>query len=791
VELIIFIIGLLIIGFLGLPLFIWLIFIGIYSITYFDIGIISSIIFLIFSLIFLYKDIRKYIISRNILSFINKNKLLPKISPTEEEALVAGTKWIESDFFESKIDFNKIDNEKINKVTQEEREFLNNEVEELCNMTTDWEIFQKRDMSSKVWKYIKDKKFFGMIIPKEYGGLGFSATLHSLVIEKLVSRSQVLAITIMVPNSLGPAELILKHGSKKQKDLYLPKLANGKEVPCFGLTETFAGSDATSIQSNGIVFKDTKDDKLKIKLNFEKRYITLGNVATLIGIAFKLYDPNKLLGDKKDLGITFALVKSTLEGVDNSKRHDPLGVPFVNSPLYGKNVIINISDIIGDKKGIGKGWSMLVESLSIGRGISLPSVSLGGSKLALKTVSSYTQIREQFGLSINNFEGVEEKIAKIASFTYMLNASRNFTIDAIDNGNKPGVVNSIMKYHATEKFREVINDSMDVLGGSAIIRGEKNILAHAYFALPISITVEGANILTRNLMQFGQGLIKCHPYLYNQVNAIKSNNIDEFDKLFFSHIKLVNTSIFKSIIYYFTRGRFILIKSKNKNNFKRYKQKLVWITSIFTSLSNISLIFFGAQLKQRENIGARFGDILSWCYLITSTLRQFDNNPKNEHKNLVDWICNYGFNKIQIAREEIIYNMPFFKTILPFVKLNPIGIKTKDNLNNKIVSSLNNQEVLDALCEGIFKSKDPNDTLNKMDYTLKLMKEHSNIFKKVTNAVKENIIQKDSVKNMINIAYEKKILSKSEYSKLNELYNAKKDVIEVDSFDSKIYKKQK
>ena len=785
-ESLIFIIALFALGFFAMPLFVWFVFIGIYSYAFFDVGLFYWLVFALLAFVLLYKSTRRSIISKNIVTFINKNNLLPSISKTEEEALVAGTKWIEADFFEAKVDFNRIKEEKITVLTDEEKAFIDNEVEHLCNMTNDWEIFQERDLSPEVWQYIKDKRFFGMIIPKEYKGLGFSATLHSHVIEKLVSRSQVLAITIMVPNSLGPAELILKHGTQEQKDLYLPRLAYGKEVPCFALTEPFAGSDATSIRSKGEIFKD-EDGSLKIKLNFEKRYITLGSIATLMGVAFQLFDPNKLLGDKTDLGITFALVKSSLKGVDNSKRHDPLNIPFINSPLYGKDVIIGIEDIIGAEEGIGRGWSMLVESLSIGRGISLPSVSLGGCKLALKVVSSYTQIREQFGLSINRFEGVEEKVAKIAAFTYMLNASRNFTLDAIDNGVKPAVVNSIMKYHATEKFREVINDSMDVLGGSAIIRGKKNLLAHAYFALPISITVEGANILTRNLMQFGQGLIKCHPYLYDEVEALKSNNIKEFDRLFFSHVGLVNNSLFKSIFYYFTRANLV----KSDSRFRRYRQKLVWVSSEFTLLSNTSLLFFGAELKKRENIGARFGDILSWCYLITSTLREFDNNPKDEHKNLVDWICNYGFNQIQIAREEIIYNMPFFKLILPFIKLNPIGIKTKDKLNQKIVSMLNNEKVLNELCKGVFVSKDKDDALNKMEATVKLVHETAPFVAKIKEAVLQNKIIKSSFENMLNEASSKEIITIKEFEALTIALDAKRDVIEVDSFTTEVYKDQK
>ena len=770
-------------GFFSFPLYSYFVAVGFYSVIFFDVGALFWTIFALLAVVLLLPSFRIKLISSKLVNFINKNGLLPKISQTEQAALQAGTNWVEADFFKAEVNFKAINAQKVTTLTQEEQSFLDNEVNELCNMTSDWEIFQNRDLSPEVWQFIKEKKFFGMIIPKEYEGLGFSATAHSKVIEKLVSRSQVLAITIMVPNSLGPAELILKHGTLNQKEKYLKDLANGKLVPCFGLTEPNAGSDATSITSNGVIFKDANDE-LKIRLNFEKRYITLGNVATLIGLAFVLKDPEHLLGDKEDLGITFAVFDSKLEGIDNSKRHDPLGIPFVNSPLYGKDVIIDMENIIGETSGIGKGWQMLVESLSIGRGISLPSVSLGGSKLALNVVASYSQLREQFGLSINHFEGVEEKIAKIAAFTYMLNASRNYTLDAIDDGVKPGVINSIMKYHATEKFRTVINDSMDVLGGSAIIRGENNLLAHAYFALPISITVEGANILTRNLMQFGQGLIKSHPYIYKQIEALNSNNVEAFDKVFFSHVGLVYSAFCKSLAYYLTRGQI----SCQKGNFQRYKQKLSWVSAEFTLLTNIALGILGPSLKKRENISARFGDILSNCYLITATLREFEINPNEKDELLVDYICNYCFNEIQIAREEIITNIGYLGYLLPIVKVNPFSIKAKDKLNEKIVKNLSNQDYLQGLTSTLFISKDETDRLAKLQLAVKLNKECENSFKILKDAIKNGTIKKDNPQNMTKELLEKNLLTKEEIEKMLEAHTLKQEVISVDSFDAKEYK---
>ena len=785
-EALILLLIILVFGFYSFPLYSYFALVGIYSGIFFDVGTIFWSIFIILGAIFVIPSFRIKIITSKLVSFINKNGLLPKISQTEEAALQAGTNWVEADFFNAKVDFKQINAQKIITLTQEEQDFLDNEVEQLCEMTTDWEIFQARDLRPDVWQFIKDKKFFGMIIPKEFGGLGFSATMHSRVIEKLVSRSQVLAITIMVPNSLGPAELILKHGTTKQKERYLSDLAHGIQVPCFGLTEPNAGSDATSISSNGILFKH-ENGTIKIKLNFEKRYITLGNIATLIGLAFVLKDPDHLLGDVEDLGITFAVIDAKTKGVDNSKRHDPLGIPFINSPLYGKNVIIDLENIIGETQGIGKGWQMLVESLSIGRGISLPSVSLGGSKLALNVVASYCQLREQFGLSINHFEGVEEKIAKIAAFTYMLNASRNYTLDAIDDGVKPGVINSIMKYHATEKFRTVINDAMDVLGGSAIIRGEHNLLAHAYFAIPISITVEGANILTRNLMQFGQGLIKSHPYIYTQINALKNNNVQSFDRAFFAHIGLVFNSFCKSLAYYLTRAQI----NCQKGHFQRYKQKLTWVSSEFTLLTNVALAILGPSLKKRENISARFGDILSNCYLITATLREFENNPNQKDEDLVDYICNYCFNEIQIAREEIIINIGYLGFLLPLVKINPFSIKEKDSLNAKIVKNLENEDYLKQMTSSLFISNSKEDRLAKIQKAVKLNKEAQNSFKILKEAIKNNTIQKDNSESMINELLEKNLLSKDEIEKMLEAHALKQEVISVDSFKTSEYKAQR
>ncbi|MFT6106578.1 MAG: acyl-CoA dehydrogenase, partial [Rickettsiales bacterium] len=480
--------------------------------------------YLIFAACFVVPQIRMILITKQVITAIKYLKLLPKVSETEKTALKSGTVWVDGELFSGKPNFKTIFANPYPSLSNEEQSFMDNEVEEVCRMCIDDDVCKNKDLSPETWQYLKDKKFFGMIIPKKYGGLGFSAFGHSSIIQKISSRSATLAITTMVPNSLGPAELLLEYGTKVQQDYYLPRLAIGQDIPCFALTEAGSGSDATSISSNGILFKD-EDGEIKIRLNWSKRYITLGAVATVIGLAFQLRDPENLLGKGEDLGITCALIPNETKGVSQGRRHDPLSTPFVNSPLDGENVVVGIDAVIGEKEGLGKGWKMLMECLAAGRGVSLPSTSAGGAKLVARTVTAYANVRQQFGLSIGKFEGVEKVIARIIGKTHILESMRSFTAGAVDSGSKPAVVTAIAKYHATEMYREVVLDGMDVLGGAAIIRGKRNLLANAYFSVPISITVEGANIMTRSLIHFGQGAIVCHPFAYKEMEALENNDV--------------------------------------------------------------------------------------------------------------------------------------------------------------------------------------------------------------------------------------------------------------------------
>ena len=706
-------------------------------------------------------------ITNPLFKMLKSKGLLPKISDTEKTALRAGDVWVEGELFSGKPDFKKIFSYPYPTLSLEEKSFLDKEVEKVCTMTDDWEVFQKRDLSPKVWNYLKKQKFLGMIIPKEYGGLGFSAYGHSCVIEKLATRSQVLAITTMVPNSLGPAELLLHYGTKKQKEHYLPRLADGREIPCFALTEPNAGSDAASIQSYGELFKDSKG-KLKIKLQFEKRYITLSAIATLIGLAFVLKDPDKLLGDTEDLGITCALVDAKKEGIDQSQRHDPLGVPFVNAPLLGKDVIIDIDDIIGGKEGIAQGWKMLMESLAVGRGISLPSTSTGGTKLATMVASTYSVVRYQFGLSISKFEGIAEVLGRMGADTYLLDAAKTFTLGAIDSGEKPAVANAIMKYQSTEKFRNNILDAMDIQGGAAISMGPKNLLAHAYFGAPVAITVEGANIMTRTLIQFGQGMIRCHPYAYAEIEALEKEDISTFDKMLFAHIFHVLKNSWRAFLLFFSRG--YLHTPAIQGESARYEQKLAWTSAKFAFLSDVALGLMGADLKRRESVSGRFGDILAQMYMMTAALKRYQVEGGKKEAIFLKVAMQDGFNQIDHSFAGIYENLATgvlrypFKILGFFSTLNPLGGQIKDKDLHAIAALLGSDETLRGkICSNVFVG-DKKERIYQLIQTASLMNENKTLLKK------EN-------------------LDKEEIKTLKALRKAQQNIVSVDAFTQEEYLK--
>jgi len=757
-------------------------------------GLNFWISYLTISSIILFPFLRRNIISRPIILLIKKMGYLPKISQTEKIALTSGSIWVDGQLFSGKPDFKWIFSQNYPSLSKEEKNFIDNEVEQLCKICDDYSVQKNRDLPEKVWKFLAQKKFYGIIIPKKYGGLGFSAYGHSVIIEKLSSRSVPLAITAMVPNSLGPAELLLNYGTKEQRDYYLPRLASGKDLPCFALTETLAGSDATSIESSGELFKD-KSGKIKIKLNFSKRYITLGAYATLIGLAFQLRDPNNLLFDNENVGITCALIPNKTKGIIQGRRHDPLATPFINSPIDGKDVIIDIDNIIGGDNGLGNGWKMLMECLAAGRGISLPSTSSGGSKLISLVTSSYCTIRQQFNSSLAKFEGIEEVLARIFSRTYSVDAMKSFTAASVDAGAKPAVISSIAKYHATEIFRQNINDGMDVIGGKGIIRGPNNILANAYLSTPISITVEGANIMTRSLIQFGQGAIMCHPYVYREIEALENNNLKDFDYAFFGHIQHLISNLARSILLSITRGH--ISKPFGCKFSDKYQRKIAWCSASFALLTDIALAKFGGNLKRKEKLNGRFGDILSAMYIATATLRKFQaNGSKKEEQPIVEYAIKEQITKAQYAIEGIYQNIfgIFGKIIfLPFIywaRFNAFTCPNDDKLSHKVVDNIiNDKKLRNKLTENIFISTDKKDNVGKIEHAFTLFKNCENAQIKVKKAIKFGVIKSGKIEDVAKIAKNRSIINATEYKNIVECYKAIYEAVIVDDYSLSDYKK--
>lgn len=718
---------------------------------------------------------------------------LPQISQTERVALEAGVVWVESDLFSGSPDFRKINKEPYPNLTEEEQAFLDGPVEEFCNMIRDWDIWKDRDFPPEAWAHLKKNKFFGMIIPKEYGGLGFSALCHSEVISKVASRSIPANVTIMVPNSLGPAELLVHYGTEEQRKKYLPKLATGEYLPCFALTEPGAGSDAGAIQSEGVLFKGA-DGKLQIKLNWNKRWITLAAISNILGLAFKLKDPENLLGRGEDLGITCALIPTETKGVIVGRRHDPLGVPFYNCPTQGVDVIVSVDAIVGGLDGAGRGWKMLMECLSAGRGISLPAQSCGGVKFATRVVSNHAVIRKQFGLSIGKFEGIEEPLARIAGFNYLIESFRRFTLGALDKGIKPPVITAIAKYHSTELARQVVTDGMDIMGGSAISRGPRNLLAHLYISTPIAITVEGANILTRTLIIFGQGALRAHPYAFKELNALENNNLKEFDRAFWGHVGHVINNIFRVLLLSLSRGR--LASGVTGGAVGRYYKKLSWVSATFALLADIAMASLGGKLKQKEKITGRFADILSWMYMLSSVLRRFEaDGRRKEDLPFVHYCMKYGFTEIQLAFNGIFANMKvpgltwLFRGPLQVINgLNSLSEDVSDKLTQEICGLiLTDSEQRDRLTEGVFIPSDINEAFGRQEHAFKTVIKAEAAERKIRKAVRDKVLPKMKIHMLIDQAVQKNIINDAERKLIIESTTVRMNAIQVDDFTQEEY----
>lgn len=780
---------LLILGYLGVPLWVWSIY-GAIVLAVFQSPLWVWIAFGVVTLILNLPPIRSQVITAPIFKLIQSLNLLPSISNTEKAAIEAGTVWVDGEFFSGKPDLERIHQEPYPDLPSEVQEFLDTQVEQVCRMATDWEIHRRKDLPPEVWDYLKQERFFGMMIPKEYGGLGFSNLAYSSVMLKLASRSFIHTATVGVTNSLGPAKLLLNYGTPEQKDYYLPRLARGEEIPCFALTEPLAGSDAASITSNGVVFRG-EDGKLYLRLNFRKRYITLGAIATLIGLAFKLRDPENLLGKGEDLGITCALVPSDTPGLILGRRHDPMGVPFYNSPLEGRDVVIPVDQIIGGVEQAGQGWKMLVQSLAAGRGISFPATCTGIAKLVARVTSAHAVVRRQFGLSISKFEGVEEPLARIASLTYLMEAARLYTLGAVDRGEKPSVISAIAKYQFTELSRKIINDGMDILGGSGICRGQRNLLANIYIATPIPITVEGANILTRTMMIFGQGVIRCHPYLYQEVQAIYDQDVKAFDAALWNHIGLTIRNGFRMVLLNLTRG--YLAESPVSGATVRYYQKLAWASATFAFLTDFALVRFGGSLKRQEKITGRFADVLSWLYLGSATLRRFEAEGQPEADlPIVHWSMQYAFAQIQQAIEGILLNLPIPGIIRSAVaawwRFNTIGNLPSDNLGHQVVQQFQMPgEMRDRLTSGIYLPTHSDEQLGLLENAFALTNQTESVSKTLKTAVRTGQLPSTKPEQLIESAIAAGIISESEAALLKETESLRQEAIQVDSFTTEEY----
>jgi len=720
--------------------------------------------------------------------------MMPQISETERVALDAGTVGFEGELFGGNPNWNRFVKQPLGELTVEEQAFLDGPVEELCDMIDEWETTHYRaNLSEAVWAHLKKHGFFGMIIPKEYGGLGFSAVAHRAVLQKVSGMSSTLGSVIAVPNSLGPAELLLHYGRDDQKDHYLPRLADGREVPCFGLTSTTAGSDATSIADHGIVCKGQWQGKetIGIQLTFEKRYITLAPVATVVGLAFRLYDPDSLLGDQEDIGITLALIPADTPGMDIGRRHFPLNNPFPNGPIRGQDVFIPIDYLLGGTEYAGQGWKMLVESLSVGRAISLPSSATGGAKMAALTTGAYARIRKQFNLPIGRFEGIEEALARIAGYTYAISALSRETATAVDAGEKPSVPGAIAKYQATEMSREIIKDAMDIHGGKGIILGPKNYLGRAWQGAPIWITVEGANILTRSMMIFGQGAIRCHPYVLKEMQALDIEDDRErlktFDRLLFSHIGHSISCAARSLVLGLSFGGFAAVPGDRKT--KAYYRKLSRYSSAFAFMADITMLTYGGKLKQKEKISGRLADVLGQLYICSSMLRRFehDNRPAADQPILA-WAFHDAIYKIQHAMRGVIDNYPitWARPFLRFVVF-PLGRVERapnDRLGHKVAAlMLSPSETRSRLTRGIYTSDRTGQAVGVLEALLPDVIACEPIERKMLKALRQGDIKGYTFDDQLEHARSKGILTEQEAKLMADVRQRSLDVVSVDDFD--------
>ena len=758
---------------------------------------LNIIIWLGFLVIFITLNVpilRRWIVSRAVFKWM-KNAL-PTMSQTEREALEAGNTWWDAELFSGQPNWDVLLNLPPARLSAEEQAYIDGPVDKLCAMLDDWDITHNRlDLPKAVWDFIKKNNFCGIIIPKQYGGLEFSEFAHSEIVMKISSRSSSAAVTVMVPNSLGPAKLLLSYGTEQQKKHYLPRLATGREMPCFALTGPQAGSDAGAMPDTGVVCRsrfEGKDNVLGIRLNWEKRYITLGPIATVLGLAFKLYDPDHLIGDKENIGITVALIPTNTKGVSIGRRHFPLNSAFQNGPNWGKDVFIPMDWIIGGQEQVGNGWKMLMQCLATGRSISLPALATGAGKYTSRNTGAYARIRKQFNRSIGDFEGIQEPLARIAGETYILDAARKVTSAALDDGQNPSVISAIIKYEMTEKMRTIVNDGMDIQGGSGICLGPKNFLGRMYQVIPVSITVEGANILTRTMMIFGQGAVRCHPYVQQEMEALHSENgnqgLRKFDEILFQHAGFVIHNVTASFWLGLSNARFI--NAPGDQHTQTYYRQIARLSVGFALTVDYALLTLGGSLKRKERISGRFADALSNLYLCSAVLKHYqDQGSPQDDLPLLHWACQQTIYKVQQSLLAVFEALPFQPLawmlricIFPFGKTySPPDDQLEENIAKLL---LQDSPTRDRLTYGIYINDKENDPTGRIEVAFKAVLAALPVEAKLQRAQKQKQLPKGDIVTLTEEAMTKKIISKGEAELLMQAEQARVNAISVDDFSS-------
>ena len=737
-------------------------------------------------LVFAVPAVRRRLVSPILLKLMTG--YVPRVSDTEKLALEAGTVWWDRDLFSGRPDWGKLIDFRPRELTPAERAFLDGPVNHLCAMVDDWQARRDGDLPPAAWEYMKEQRFFGMIIPESFGGLGFSAVAHSAVITRLSTRSVAAAVTVMVPNSLGPAELLLHYGTDEQKRRYLPRLASGEEIPCFALTEPLAGSDAASGRSVGVICRSVWEGRetLGMRLEWDKRYATLAPVATVIGLAFKLHDPDHLLGDRDDLGITCALVPAHLPGVEIGERHDPLGVPFLNGPTRGHDVFVPLDAIIGGPEMAGQGWRMLMDSLAAGRSISLPALASGAAQVSARVTGAYATVREQFGMSIGGFEGVEEKLGPIGGYTYLMDAARTLTAAAVDAGEKPSVLSAVAKAYMTEFMRVVVNDAMDVTAGAGISRGPRNTLAGGYTALPIGITVEGANILTRSLIIFGQGAIRCHPWVLEEMHAVEARDVARFDRAFFGHVAFTVSNKWRSIFHGLTGARFA--RPAFGGPLRPHFGYFTRLSASFTFLADICMGSLGGSLKRHEMVSGRMADALAWMYFGSAALKRFVNDgcPPTDLP-LARYAGEKALHETESALRGVLDNFPrpwIGRMLRPV--LFPLGARHPAPSDRRVREAarclVNGAQGRLRLTPDVFIPPGDEPGLGSLETALACVLAAQPIEVKLREAARAKRIRRASRLEMVTEALSAGIISEEEARRVREADATREEAVQVDAF---------